>query len=316
MTTATNWSRFLRLRLLPTAISNLLLGVAVGSSLLPSPLLLATTGAWVALLYLFGMGLNDLRDLSKDRRISPGRPLPSGKISPAHALGVLCAIFTSIILVGLWLPAAAQGIALTALLWVLLYDLVLKEIPILGPIAMGGVRGSIVMLGGTVAGGLPSSVLLPAVAVASYTALVTHFSQKEEEGGRGERALRHAVLTAFVIAAGLLLPGLDHPLAWPLMVVIVAWLLLLCDPDRSSSPRRSTLAMLLLLPLLDLRWMLAYDPGPLLWVSLGLWLTLRPWALPPGAVGSGKLCSAGSGPSETGPSDPESPKPRREKADS
>lgn len=236
---------------------------------------------WVVLLYLLGMGLNDLIDIGRDRRISPHRPLPSGRIPVSHARWLLAVVFIALFLVGFWLPATSQGIALTALTCVLLYNFSLKEIPILGPLAMGGVRCCVVLLGGTITGAPVGILLLPAVAVGSYTALVTHFSQKEEDGSHADLVLRHAALTCFVIASGLILPGLDHPLGIPLMIALASWLLIFCDPQRQGSPQRSTLAMLMLLPLLDLRWMLAYDPGPVLWVVPLLWLSLRPWALPP-----------------------------------
>ncbi len=281
MTALTNWAQFLRLRLLPTAVSNLLLGVVAGSLLLPSAEVLTISLCWVILLYLFGMGLNDLIDIPRDRRISPQRPLPSGRISATHARWFLGAIFFALFLVGSWLPAPAKGVALAALTCVLLYNFALKEIPILGPLAMGGVRCCVVLLGGSIAGAPIGGVLLPGIAVGSYTALLTHFSQKEEAGSGADLVLRHLALTAFVIASGLILPGLDHPLAIPLMIVLASWLLIFCDPQRQGSPPRSTLAMLVLLPLLDLRWMLAYDPGPVLWLVPLLWLSLRPWALPP-----------------------------------
>src|SRR5687767_12443969 len=41
-----------------------------------------------ALLYLGGMALNDWADREVDARERPGRPIPSGRVSPAAALAV------------------------------------------------------------------------------------------------------------------------------------------------------------------------------------------------------------------------------------
>ena len=43
-------------------------------------------------LYGFGMSLNDIIDRRRDRQISPGRPLPSGRVSLIGAHGVCGAL--------------------------------------------------------------------------------------------------------------------------------------------------------------------------------------------------------------------------------
>jgi 4-hydroxybenzoate polyprenyltransferase len=104
-------------------------------------LAVASTG-----LYFFGMSLNDIADLEKDKVSAPGKVLPSGRISPGAAK-VACAVplivsFGSLLLSEgtsrpLWL--AAWG---SAVFFICAYDLFLKIPP-----AMGLVRASNLLLG-------------------------------------------------------------------------------------------------------------------------------------------------------------------------
>ena len=96
------WLIFFRVRLLPTALSNLLLGVYLGAGSvgIGSPGRLTASLALSGCLYLFGMGLNDYRDRERDRTLHPNRPLPRGDITLGSARWGLGALFVSSVALG------------------------------------------------------------------------------------------------------------------------------------------------------------------------------------------------------------------------
>ncbi len=81
------WGRLLRLSLAPTAAADIAAGLCLGSwGVLPArreSLLLVLSSLCV---YHGGMVLNDWADRSQDARTRPGRPIPSGRVSPTAAL--------------------------------------------------------------------------------------------------------------------------------------------------------------------------------------------------------------------------------------
>jgi 4-hydroxybenzoate polyprenyltransferase len=131
-------------------------------------------------LYLAGMVFNDLFDRDLDARERPGRPIPSGRISPRTAailgcalmiLGPICAVFVSL---------EAVELALMIVALVLAYDGFLKQ-TLVGPLAMGGCRFLNVMLGASAAAGATWSnpQLAVALAMGVYIAGLTWFARQE-----------------------------------------------------------------------------------------------------------------------------------------
>lgn len=130
-------------------------------------------------LYWAGMALNDYADREVDAEERPGRPLPSGRISPGAALATAAA------LTGAGLVSAAAGgrdtlamaVPLAATVWA--YDLALKKTPY-GPAAMAAARGLDVLMG---AGARRSRhALAPAVLLAAHTYAITSVSRRETLG--------------------------------------------------------------------------------------------------------------------------------------
>ncbi|HYF51365.1 MAG TPA: UbiA family prenyltransferase [Planctomycetota bacterium] len=187
---------YLKLVRLPnvfTAISNIVVGgviaTAVTGSLTWKTALLALSSA---ALYMSGMAFNDFADREEDAKFRPGRPIPSGKVSPAGAF--LCGAM--LMLLGL---ACAFAVSLSSLycavslaIVILLYDFGTAGIPVLGALTLGGCRFFNVLLGLTA--GLdwisarvfstdPLQVpLAPAIIMGLYASGVTAFSAQEEEG--------------------------------------------------------------------------------------------------------------------------------------
>ncbi|TLQ41947.1 SCO3242 family prenyltransferase [Streptomyces marianii] len=148
-------------------------------------------------LYWAGMALNDWADRHQDAVERPGRPLPSGRVTPGQAFA-LASVLTS---ASLGLAAAAGGrrvllrraLPLAASVWA--YDLGLKATPV-GPTAMAAARGLDVLLG--VPPGRTAAALPAAAAVAGHTFAVTWLSRHEVHGGTTADARTALAVTAAV----------------------------------------------------------------------------------------------------------------------
>ncbi|MFF9144869.1 SCO3242 family prenyltransferase [Streptomyces sp. NPDC014861] len=142
--TARAWGELLRVSALPSVPGDALAGAAA-AGLRPGRGTAWAVGASVCL-YEAGMALNDWADRHVDAVERPRRPLPSGRVAPAAALGAAGALTAT----GLALasragrPALAVASALAATVWA--YDLRLKHTAA-GPAAMAAARGLDVLLG-------------------------------------------------------------------------------------------------------------------------------------------------------------------------
>jgi 4-hydroxybenzoate polyprenyltransferase len=148
-------------------------------------------------LYWGGMAANDWADREVDAKERPGRPIPSGRVTPGTALGVAVGLTAA----GLGLAALtggrrALGVAapLAGAVWA--YDLWLKNTSA-GPFAMAACRGLDVMLGAST--GRPRRAVVPALTVAAHTYTVTALSRKEVDGA--EPALPAATLAGTAAVA-------------------------------------------------------------------------------------------------------------------
>jgi len=144
------WVQLTRLPLMATAISNIWLVVfwsetverdlAAGQPALP--VRLGLTALTAGGLYVFGMTLNDVMDLRRDRALAPMRPLASGRLRPAAAL--LTALGALLIAVAaavpLGMPPALLCLGCAGL--IVLYDGGLKYVPGVGLLLLGLIRAA------------------------------------------------------------------------------------------------------------------------------------------------------------------------------
>lgn len=132
-----------------------------------------------ACLYAAGMALNDYSDADLDAVERPERPIPSGRVSRATALGLAAGLTA----VGVGLAFAAgraagvTAIGLAASVWT--YDLAAKASPA-GPVVMAVCRGLNVVMGA--AGPGWRGGVFPAGLMAAHTAAVTLISRGEVNG--------------------------------------------------------------------------------------------------------------------------------------
>ncbi|WP_210649965.1 SCO3242 family prenyltransferase [Nocardioides sp. SYSU D00065] len=149
-------------------------------------------------LYWSGMAFNDWCDRHVDAEERPERPIPSGRVSPAAALGVAAGLGAA----GVGLAAALGGrsavaVAAPLALMVVTYDAAAKDAPI-GPLAMASTRGLDVLLG---AHSSPAGAWQPALAMTAHTAGLTWLSRGEVHGTRREVAATVTAGTLAVAAA-------------------------------------------------------------------------------------------------------------------
>ena len=96
--TIRNYAELGRISNLPTCMTNVLVGCAIGAGggAFDLPTVFGISLA-IALFYVAGMALNDVADLEVDRIERPQRPIPSGRINRRSA-GVFAGATTRMIL--------------------------------------------------------------------------------------------------------------------------------------------------------------------------------------------------------------------------
>ena len=206
-----------------------------------------------------GNSLNDLCDLEEDRRNRPSRPIPSGRASPTAA-GIWAALlFASGLLVAFPLGRPFP-LALSAVGLLVLYDILLKRLPLVGNLAVALLGGAAFLYGGMAVGRIEGA-LVPAV-----LAFLFHLGReliKDAEDVEGDReagvrtlavvrgrdsSLRWASATLLLTAVLAPIPFFLGMYRWPYMVVVllgvdpvlayVVYVLLGC-PDRRTLGRLS-----------------------------------------------------------------------------
>lgn len=235
--------------------------------------------------YWGGMVLNDRFDLERDRRLHPGRPLPSGRVSPELASllggGLLLATLALAIAAGSRSgPDGMRRAALGALLLVgcvLAYDGVFKAQRVLGSLSMGACRAVNALLGVVVLGApsLPAAgpSLLYALLLGMYVVYLTVFSFYEEEDAPPDAVATGCLGTvlppALVALATLTGPVPLHPLALvgavPLALVALFQGFVIIEQGTKVRGERPTRALLRGLYLLDVAVLL----GAQHWAAAG-----------------------------------------------
>lgn len=194
--TAGDVAELVRLPAVASIPGNVLVGAAAADRWEPGRV--AGTVLASSCVYLAGMALNDWADRAVDARERPSRPIPSGRVTPAFALG------TAVVLTGAGLGLAALSggrdalkvmVPLAGTAW--LYDLALKDTPA-GPLTMAAARTLNVLAG---AGGAGARAALPeAATVGAHTAVITVVSCDEVEGSDPRLGMVAGTATAGIAA--------------------------------------------------------------------------------------------------------------------
>lgn len=189
-------ARLVRLPAVLTVPGDALLGAAYAGRTTQGTPFRALAGCC---LYLAGMALNDWVDRDVDAVERPGRPIPSGAVTPGFALSLAGALAgTGVAVAGLGGgPGALRtAVPLAATVWA--YDVTLKPTAA-APVAMATARALDVLLGASPRTG---AAALPAALVAAHTLALTSVSVDEVGGQVARPATRAVAITAAVTTAG------------------------------------------------------------------------------------------------------------------
>ena len=220
-----------RIYLVPTALADSFAGFALAAAVFnksEDPLPALVVAVISACLYSSGMVGNDLFDLEKDRQGAPEKPLPSGALPVARAACLASAL--ALLALGLsFLLGETYWPAGVVLLCSLLYNIGVKNIPVLGNILMGTCRSGNFLVGATAATGsflqvLSSEALLvPALILGGFIAVVTAISRLEDSD---HRPLLFASLVYPLLAIPVILAALNpgSPVNWIANLALLGFL--------------------------------------------------------------------------------------------
>jgi 4-hydroxybenzoate polyprenyltransferase len=282
------WWQILRVGNVFTAASNVVAGylLAVGSMQSWRELLLLIASSM--LLYEAGMVLNDRFDIEQDRRERPGRPIPSGRITPQAALraGLLLlggGIFFAC-LAG-WLADSSKPAVVGVLLAsaVVGYDAGLKKFWS-GPLVMGLCRALNVLLGASLASQWQAAPWLVAVAIGLYTVGLTLFARSEAGSSPRRDLLLGGVIALTGMGLVALLPAVrDIRLPWEFWALLwaglIGWAATACyRAARDSCPQNvqaAVVRLILMFIVIDSVICLAVSGPGLALVILSLLVPMR-----------------------------------------
>lgn len=223
-------------------------------SLILFPVVFAITAA--------GNVYNDLCDLEIDRVNRPGRPLPSGQVTPRAAGTLAMALFAAGLLLSLPTGLPCVIIAVANSLLLLLYARSLKRTPLWGNVAVSYLSASIYPFGGALAG-VPAMVQTLPLAGITFLAMLSRELLKDAEDVPGDRAagartipilhgVKKTVVAAYGCAVGAIVISLLPLVPWwgrpylaaiavaDLVILVAAFLALRCRTPECVRASRAT----------------------------------------------------------------------------
>lgn len=204
-----NWLRVTRAPLAGTAILDAIAALILALAAADIRLTAVEPGMWALLaltsllLYLGGMAGNDWADRHRDRELAPGRPLPSGALSPtAVGLFVLLATGAAIVLGGGAIGSRWMVVGCAACAW--LYNGIGKHHVVPAALLMTGVRfcnAAIAVVPLVLADLAPAWVLLGPLWLGLYSGAVVVLSTTEEAGSRARVWFSRVLAAACFVGA-------------------------------------------------------------------------------------------------------------------
>ncbi len=242
------WARLLRLGNLPTVLSNVLVGWAIGGWPADGERLLAIGGV-VGVIYLAGMVLNDVVDVEVDRRSRADRPLVTGTVRRGTAGTV--AVLLLLLAVGATAPMGPAVFTATAILasLVVIYDLSHRFWPV-AILGMALCRSMVYLVAALAATDAPPGrwLLIAMLALGLWTAGLTLLARREAR----DDPMRWSVALLPVAALITVLVGCQNlPLAALTGSLLVLQLLWILVRVRADSVIPAVLAAIAGISLLD-----------------------------------------------------------------
>jgi 4-hydroxybenzoate polyprenyltransferase len=172
-------------------------------------------------LYWAGMAANDWADRRRDAVERPERPIPSGRVTPAQAVGLAAGLTAAGVgLAGLAGGRRALALALPLAATVWTYDLAAKDTAA-GPPVMAACRALDVLLGAGV--DRWRRALPAALTVAAHTYTVTVLSRREVGGSHPGLPAATLAATAGVAVAAATPGPVRHPRWRPVPAALAGW---------------------------------------------------------------------------------------------
>jgi len=167
----------------------------------------------VATSFIYGGGciLNDVRDRKQDGLERPQRPIPSGRVAMPEAFILAVVFFGLGLAAAFWAGKAVFFVAFLLVLLAVSYDVITKEMPVLGPVTMGACRGANLLLGMSLSFDWPMAAFLFPIISFTYVFALTTLSHFEVEGGLARKGRVVSGCLALVISAILIL-NMTHQL--------------------------------------------------------------------------------------------------------
>lgn len=217
---ALSLGRLLRISLAPSAVADILVGLAIGGAgHFPSSFTCLAAVLASLLIYHGGLALNDWADREHDARTRPDRPLPSGAIPPAFAFALGFGMVLLGVIAGSVAEARAWPVILGVALAAMAYDFFGRG-PLRGPLLLGLCRAGNLAYGisvGMLAGDAQGDPwrFAPALLYGLYVFSVSRLGRLEdgEDSGPVQRRSRPPLLIAALLLAGAplvyLIPNLE-----------------------------------------------------------------------------------------------------------
>lgn len=235
-------SELIRVFLTPSGLADSLAGYTIG---------LASAGrafdgprlAYILLasasLYAFGMATNDIFDIAKDRKTSPGKPLPSGRLALSEAIGIAAALGVAALIFGWLAQALLPAVAIIVL--AIGYNAGGKRVALLGNLLMGSCRGLNFVMGVVSAAGdndalRAAPALIAAAILVVFVAGVTSISRLEDRAYKASSL--HVRATPLLVIP--LLLGVLEPFSTGNWINCTLLLWLLIAVHRSAASRHSS----------------------------------------------------------------------------
>lgn len=182
-----NYAELGRISNLPTILSNVMVGCAIGEFSDPvqsdaAVLGLKIVGVFIAIacLYIAGMALNDIADAPIDRIERPTRPIPSGRIARAAAarFAIIMLVAGLVILGIISVPALLCGALLVML--IVAYDLLHQQFA-WSVVLLGACRGMVYVVAAASITWPPSRIVLAILAgsLTAYTIVLSIVARSE-----------------------------------------------------------------------------------------------------------------------------------------
>lgn len=195
-----------------TAIADIFAGIAIAGYLIPDMwnqqiviqillLIIATIG-----LYSGGIVFNDIFDIEQDKLNRPERVIPSGRLSLNNAKILGITLFFLGVTSAFLVTFFSGCLAITIMIFALLYDKYAKHHVFFGPINMGLCRGVNLILGMSINASIQPKYWMIGFIPVIFIAAIT-LTAKKETTGKNKTAIILAMLLDATIIIGFILMG-------------------------------------------------------------------------------------------------------------